>query len=163
MIAKGTLVKPPSTSVFAIAVDFLLLLAVRFLIIALTGRFPFSGVYSSPFGVIKIGPKPSVWVALCSLFVLARIALRQECGHITGLFTHPTPARLFLVALFIYNANGRQLGAVDTMPARLLPDSILIPALTSRPPELQEDFSRPGSLVQREDKGLPGTIPDRVW
>jgi hypothetical protein len=95
------------------------------LVITSIGKFPFSGVYSSPLGVIKIGPKPAIWVALFTLAALARITLRYEGGHISRLLTHPTPIRLFLIALFIYNANGAQHGAVDTIPARFLPYSIL--------------------------------------
>ena len=125
MSANDSSVKPRSTSVAALAADFLLLLSLGLSIITLSGRFPFSGVYSSPFGVMKIGPKPSIWVGLSAFSVLARIALRREGGHVTGLFTHPTATRLFLIALLVYNANGRQLGAADTIPSRLLPYSIL--------------------------------------
>ncbi|MBI3780081.1 MAG: glycosyltransferase family 39 protein [candidate division NC10 bacterium] len=105
--------------------DILLFLSAGLLAIALTGRFPFSGVYSSPFGVIRIGPKPTIWVALFVLSALARITLRQEGGRISGLATHPTPVRLFLISLFMYNANGAQHGAVDTIATRFLPYSIL--------------------------------------
>jgi hypothetical protein len=117
--------KPPSPSTGQIAVDILMLLSLGLLLLALAGRFPFSGVYSSPFGLIKVGSKPTIWVSLLVLSVLARITLRQEGGRIAGLLAHPTPTRLFLIALFIYNANGRQIGAVDTIPSRLLPYSIL--------------------------------------
>lgn len=117
--------QPRSASVAAIAVDVLMLLSLGILAIALTGRIPFSGVYSSPFGVIKVGPRPVIWVGLFVFSLLARITLRWEGGHVSGLVTHPTATRLFLFALFVYNLNGRQIGAVDTIPARLLPYSIL--------------------------------------
>jgi len=112
-------------SVAAVAADILAVLSLLLLILALTGKFPFSGDYSSPFGVIKSGPKPTIWVCLFALAMLARITIRQEGGRIPGLILHPTATRLFLVALFIYNANGRQIGAIDTIPSRLLPVSIL--------------------------------------
>ena len=117
--------QPRRATIAAIAADVLMLLSSGALAIALTGRFPFSGVYSSPFGVIRIGSKPAIWVGLFVVSALVRITLRQKCGRPGRLFTDPTPACLFLVALFIYNANGRQIGAVDTIPSRLLPYSIL--------------------------------------
>ena len=125
MVAKCLLLKPRRAPAVAIVADVLMLLSLGGLAIALTGRLPFSGVYSSPFGVIKIGPKPTIWTELFVLSVLARITFRRESGLVTGLFRHPTATRLFFIALFIYNANGKQIGAVDTMPARLLPYSIL--------------------------------------
>ena len=125
MIIKESPLKPSSLSVLATVADILMSLSLSVLAIALTGRFPFSGVYSSPFGTIKIGPKPAIWVGLLVLSILARITLRQEGGHLRGLLTNPTPLRLFLIALFIYNANGAQRGAIDTIPARFLPYSIL--------------------------------------
>jgi len=125
MIVKDRPVQPRRATIAAIAADVLMLLSSGALAIALTGRFPFSGVYSSPFGVIRIGSKPAIWVGLFVVSALVRITLRQKCGRPGRLFTDPTPACLFLVALFIYNANGRQIGAVDTIPSRLLPYSIL--------------------------------------
>jgi len=125
MIVKDPPVQPRRATIAAITADVLMLLSLGALAIALTGRFPFSGVYSSPFGVIKIGPKPAIWVGLFVVSALARITLRQKCGRPGRLFTDPTPACLFLVALFIYNANGRHIGAIDTIPSRLLPYSIL--------------------------------------
>jgi len=118
-------VQPRNTSVAAIAADALMLLSFGLLVLSLTGRFPFSGVYPSPFGVMKIGPRPTIWAAMFALAAPGRITLRHEGGRIQGVFTHVTATRLFLIALFTYNANGRQLGAVDTIPARLLPYSIL--------------------------------------
>lgn len=109
----------------AIAVDILLLISLCLLLATLTGRFPFSGIYSSPFGIMKIGPKPDIWVGLLALSVLARITLRHEGGAVTGLLIHPTSIRLFFIALFIYIANGKWLGAVDTIPARYIPFTIL--------------------------------------
>jgi hypothetical protein len=109
----------------AIAADILLLISLGVLLTTLTGRFPFSGIYSSPFGIIKVGPKPTIWVCLLALSVLARITLRYEGGAVTGLLIHPTPVRLFFIALFIYNANGKLIGAVDTIPARYIPFTIL--------------------------------------
>jgi hypothetical protein len=125
MTAKSRALKPPSISAAAIAVDVLMLSSLVVLGLALTGRVPFSGVYPSPLGVIKIGPKPSIWAGLFALSALARITIRHESGRISGLLTHPNATRLFLIALFIYNANGRQIGAVDTIPSRFLPYSLL--------------------------------------
>ena len=125
MTAKSWALKPPSISAAAIAVDVLMLSSLVVLGLALTGRVPFSGVYPSPLGVIKIGPKPSIWAGLFALSALARITIRHESGRISGLLTHPNATRLFLIALFIYNANGRQIGAVDTIPSRFLPYSLL--------------------------------------
>jgi hypothetical protein len=125
MIAKDSSLEGRSLPKSAIAADALLLLSLGLLIIAMTGRFPFSGVYSSPLGVMKIGPKPSIWAGLFALSALARITIRHESGRISGLLTHPNATRLFLIALFIYNANGRQIGAVDTIPSRFLPYSLL--------------------------------------
>jgi hypothetical protein len=125
MTAKDCQPKPRSLSVAVIVADILMFLSVGLLLITLTGRFPFSGAYASPLGVMKIGPRPTVWVGVLALAVLARITLRREGGRIAGLFTHPTATRLFVLALFIYIANGRQMGAVDTIPSRILPYSIL--------------------------------------
>src|SRR3990172_5154824 len=108
MIVKDPPVQPRRATIAAITADVLMLLSLGALAIALTGRFPFSGTYSSPLGVIKIGPKPTVWVCLLVLSGLARITLRTEGGHLQGLFAHPTATRLFLLALLVYNANGRQ-------------------------------------------------------
>ncbi|HLA80664.1 MAG TPA: glycosyltransferase family 39 protein [Thermoleophilia bacterium] len=125
MIGKGFPPKPRSLSTAVKAVDFCVLLSGGLLVIALTGRFPFSGVYSSPFGVVKIGSKPALWLGIFVLSLMSRITLKEEGGYLKGFFTHANPTRLFLMALFIYNANGRQMGAVDTIPSRLLPYSIL--------------------------------------
>ncbi len=125
MAAEDSPLRPWILSAAVISANLLMFVSAGFLIIALSGRFPFSGAYSSPLGVIKIGPKPTVWVCLLVLSGLARITLRTEGGRLRGLFAHPTATRLFLLALLVYNANGRQIGAVDTTPSRLLPYSIL--------------------------------------
>lgn len=117
--------KPQGRRTTRILTDVLILLSSGLLVVSLTGRFPFSGAYPSPIGVLKIGPRPTIWVVFLAVSLLTRITLRQEGGCFTGLFTHPTPTRLFLIALFIYNANGAQHGAVDTIPTRFLPYSIL--------------------------------------
>lgn len=96
-----------------------------FLLLALTERLPFYGIYNTPFGVIKVTSKLSVWVCMFLLMLLIEIMLRQENGQIARILTRPTPLRLFLIAVFIYSANGRLVGAVDTIPARYLPFTIL--------------------------------------
>jgi hypothetical protein len=124
MIANDSPLKPRNLSIGKIAADAFTLLSFGLLVLALVGRFPISGAYSL-FGVITIGSKPTTWVGLCVLLALVRIVVRHEAGYVTRLFTHPTPLRIFLMALFIYNANGRWIGAGDTIPTRLLPYSLL--------------------------------------
>lgn len=100
-------------------------ISAAFLLLALAERLPFYGIYTSPFGPIKVSSKLAVWVCAFLLMLLIDMTLRRENGQITRLLTRPTPLRLFLIAMLIYSANGRLIGAVDTLPARYLPFTIL--------------------------------------
>ena len=125
MTVKDCSLQQRCLSMAAHATEILALVSVGLLILALSGRFPLSWEYVFPFRLMTGGSKPSIWVGLFVLLMLGWIALRFEGGHVTRLFTHPTSIRIFLIALFIYNANGRWTGADDTIPARLLPYSLL--------------------------------------
>jgi hypothetical protein len=125
MMSTPSRLRSRTLSVLAITADVSTSLSLVLLLIALTGTFPFSGTYASPIGDVKIGPKPAIWIALFVLSVLARITLRKEGGRVSRLLTHSTPVRLFLIALLIYNANGRLMGAVDTTPAQYIPFTLL--------------------------------------
>ncbi|NJD67991.1 MAG: hypothetical protein C3F12_10645 [Candidatus Methylomirabilota bacterium] len=113
---------PPTMRAVA---DVVTAISAVFLLLALAERLPFYGIYSSPFGVIKVGSKLAVWVCAFVLMLLMEITLRRENGQLTRLLTRPTPLRLFLFAMLVYSANGRLIGAVDTIPARYLPFTIL--------------------------------------
>ena len=108
-----------------ILIDLLVVLSLALLLSALADHVPLSGDYAAPWGKISITSKPTVPICLLCVFLLVRIALRNEGGKITRLVSHPTAPRFFLIALLVYTANGSHSASVDSNSTRLLPYSLI--------------------------------------
>ncbi len=100
-------------------VDGLLLLAAANVVLILTGA------YSLSLLGIQIGRRLFVPVEIMLALLMLRIWIRRPATRLRDLLHQMTPGRLFLLVLFIYLANGKTIGAVDTFPVSYLPFSLL--------------------------------------
>jgi hypothetical protein len=112
-------VKSLGNSVTRRVVDILLLLAAVNLVLILLGAYFFS------IGGIRFGHRLIAPLELVLALILIRTWLQGEKGGFEGFLQQMTSGRLFLVTLFVYLANGKTIGAVDTLPAKYLPFSLL--------------------------------------
>jgi hypothetical protein len=83
------------------------------------------GAYFFSIGGIRFGHRLIAPLELVLALILIRTWLQGEKGGFEGFLQQMTSGRLFLVTLFVYLANGKTIGAVDTLPAKYLPFSLL--------------------------------------
>ncbi len=83
-----------------------------------------TGGYVRRLGMVTLDATKA-WPAIAALLVLLLVRLRSRCSSFHELGSHHGAFVLFCIALTVYLANGRTIAAGDSVPAKLLPQSIL--------------------------------------
>jgi hypothetical protein len=83
-----------------------------------------TGGYERRFGPITLDATKA-WPAIAALLVLLLVRLRLKCASFRELARDHGAFVIFCIALTVYLANGRTIAAGDSVPAKLLPQSIL--------------------------------------